>query len=412
MLPRTNRPSPRVTSWLLAALASPLAATAQAPLLVGPSGLPQIRDAIAAAVPGDVIVVEPGTYAHFDLTVGVTIRAQVPGTVTVAYDPAFLPAGCDLLCLAGEGPSTVSLPAGQTAHVVGVGFAANQATLPQSFFTVFHRVLVTGGTVVFEDCTFGAANSAALTAQATDLVLIRCDVAANGVQSLNMPGLRAVDATVQAIDSTFTGNQLPGGSVGANPAILLSGSDLHGSGLVLTGPPSNPQSTGGPALVAASSLQNGARVWLSDSALIAGSGACAVDAPGAATEFARCTFSQSATCPTPPSVSLVGVAQPQAPQLGATLSLDYRTDPNGFVVVLAATALGSLRVPVFAEPLRLEPTAAIDLGLLLADPSGLATGAWPIPATPSLVDLPLWFQAATGLAFPLRLSPLAGGLLR
>lgn len=79
---------------------------AQTTHLVGPGGLPQIRNALANAAPGDLIHVQPGTYAQFDANVGVTIRALVPGTVTIAYDIAFAPAGCSAnpFCGVIEGP--------------------------------------------------------------------------------------------------------------------------------------------------------------------------------------------------------------------------------------------------------------------------------------------------------------------
>ncbi|MCB9878804.1 MAG: hypothetical protein H6835_14510 [Planctomycetes bacterium] len=56
------------------------AVCAQSTLVVGPGGFAQIRDAVAVAAPGDVVVMQPGVYAHFTAQVACTIRAAVPGT--------------------------------------------------------------------------------------------------------------------------------------------------------------------------------------------------------------------------------------------------------------------------------------------------------------------------------------------
>jgi hypothetical protein len=58
-------------------------ASTQTTRLVGPAGLAQIRDALAISSPGDVIQVQPGTYAQFTVSIGVTIRALIPGTVNI-----------------------------------------------------------------------------------------------------------------------------------------------------------------------------------------------------------------------------------------------------------------------------------------------------------------------------------------
>ncbi len=388
-------------------------AVAQTTLLVGPSGLPQIRDAIALAAPGDVVVVEPGTYAHFELTIGVTIRALQPGTVQVAFDPAQIPPGCNnsLACLVGQGPTRLTLPPGQLAYLEGLDFAGNQFQLPFPGQIAFHRVDVTGGTVVAENCTFATAGSAPLFARDTTLVLLGCSLTATGTSSLTMPGLHASRSIVHAIDSTFTGSQFLFGVTLGNPGILLGGSELHGSGLTLTGQQTGPAG-GGPALVLDPLLGSESRAWLEGSQLIAGTGACAVEAPGQQVSLADCTLTQAATCPVPAPASLLGVAQPQPLQLGATFTLAYRTEPNGFVVVFASPSLAPLALPIFEQPLLLDATAALAAGLVLADANGAANASWPIPAAPQLVDTAFWFQGISGLALPLQLSPVAGGRLR
>lgn len=121
-------------------LATPLAA--QAVLRVGPGGHAQIRDAILAAAPGDVIEVAAGTYLPFTLDKPLTITAlpappgqivQVTGAVTMT-------------------PSITELrpPAGTRAFVTNVHFRNMWANYWQ------HSVRVTRGTACFEECTFEA----------------------------------------------------------------------------------------------------------------------------------------------------------------------------------------------------------------------------------------------------------------
>jgi hypothetical protein len=61
------------------------------------------------------------------------------------------------------------------------------------------------------------------------------------------------------------------------------------------------------------------------------------------------------------------------------------------------------------EPLWLltgQPVA-----LLALDAAGTASLAVPVPNQPTLRHLPVWCQAVPGVAFPLRASTLAGGVI-
>src|SRR5688572_32587777 len=100
-----------VRALLVVVLAAPFV-SAQATHVVGPGGFAQIRSALAVAQAGDAIEVQPGTYAQFDCSVGVTIRA-VAQPVTIAYDPTFAP-GCAATwaCQQNEGATRFAIPAG------------------------------------------------------------------------------------------------------------------------------------------------------------------------------------------------------------------------------------------------------------------------------------------------------------
>ena len=116
-------------------------ALAQTTHLVGPGGLAQIRDALLIAAPGDLVLVQPGTYAQFHANVGVTIRAAVPGTVVVAYDASVLSAVCssDPFCLVVESRTRIAPPAGQTVHCEGLEFARAAGTASPGAASASHR---------------------------------------------------------------------------------------------------------------------------------------------------------------------------------------------------------------------------------------------------------------------------------
>lgn len=90
-------------------LLSPLAIS-QTIHLVGPNGLAQIDDALAIATAGDVIHVEAGTYGQLSVRTGVTIRALVPDSVDILFDPSLMPPNCitDPICWAEHGRTSLA----------------------------------------------------------------------------------------------------------------------------------------------------------------------------------------------------------------------------------------------------------------------------------------------------------------
>ena len=387
-----------------------VATPAQTTHLVGAGGLPQIRDALAIASPGDVILVQPGLYAHFAATVGVTIRALVPGTVDVEYQAAFSPPGCltNQFCAAFQGPTQLIAPAGQTVHVVGLRFLPNvvPALVPNIF--VRHRVAVSSGRATFDECELRATDMSALMIQNATAHLEGCTVEVLGT-AINGYGMIATNAMVTAIDTTFAGNStqvafnLPG------EGIRLQGSSLHGSNLTVTGGSALPSGTGGVAVRADGSSS----LWISDSTLTCGTNGCPLVAPGAMGRITRSVLSPViATCASLPPGPLLGVERPSPLLIGALFTLDHRTEPNAFVAIFASPDITSLAVPLLEQPLYLSPATAFSATLVLADPTGFASASWFIPAVPAFVDQRLWFQSVSGLALPLQASPVAGGVVR
>lgn len=211
-----------------------LALPAQATILVGPGGLPQIRDALAVAAPGDVIHVQPGIYAHFDATVPVTIRALTPGTVDVAYDVTYQPPNCTFFCLLTESITKLRPPVGTTTHVVGLRFLGN-VVVHASLFNLRHRVEVLNGSVTLDQCEFLAAQVPPLSVRHAIANLQDCVVQptsfANGAV-----GFYAETADVTAVDCLFFGGS-SGAAASAQPywGLRLINARMHGTRLLVTG---------------------------------------------------------------------------------------------------------------------------------------------------------------------------------
>ncbi|MGE3171477.1 MAG: hypothetical protein AB7O97_02550 [Planctomycetota bacterium] len=394
--------------------------TAQTTHLVGPSGLPQIRDALAIANDGDQILVEPGTYAQFHVQRSVTIRALVEGAVHVAINgtyatprPIGSPAcGNDPACLASTGHTVFELTGGRSAHVVGLDFVAGNlwpGLAPPSI----HSVVVLGGAATFEDCTFAGAATTALAAHASRLHLMRCT--ARGANDPNAGiyqvarALAAVHCDVLAVDCSFTGRN-PGGTVlDTAEAITLTGSSLHGSALQITGP-----LTGlSPQLSSALVADAGSVVWLSDSTVTAAAAACGIDAPGATGHLARVTVTPSVGCPMPPTGPLLGTSLPQALRTGGALTPSWTTEPFGFLALRLNTVLQKRVIPGIVEQPYWAEDAALGFGFFLADGNGQAGASWAIPNDPWFVGQQVWLHAFTLTAtFPWQVAPPVGGLIR
>lgn len=368
--------------------------------LVGPGGLPQIRAALAIAVPGDTILVQPGTYAHFHCAAGVSIRAAVPGSVTVAYQSAVESPAClaNPLCAGLLGPTEFLLPAGQTAHVVGIDFAPTVDLAHNNR----HRVTVLGGRVTFEECVLSANSIHALFVRDASVHLQACAVRNIGA---NYSALRAIDAYVSA-----TGCEVTGGDnvfALAPHAVELTGSRFVGSDLDLRG--GNIQfGQDGSALYADNS-----EVWIADSTLFAQPGTCAVAAFNTTGRIAR-SVQTGAGCPAPlAGGNVLGVERLTSLMNGTTFSMHVRTEPNQIVAVHASPRLDTVTLPgAFEQPVSLDLTAFWLAGVFLADANGDVTASWNMPAG-MFVGETVWLETiGIGPSFPIQVGPVVGGIIR
>jgi hypothetical protein len=353
---------------------------AQSTFVVGPSGLPDISAALALAAPGDRIHVEAGTYPPFQATLGVTIRAI--GVQTVTISPLAMPLG---------GPMSADIPSGQSLHLVGLQLTT---------------MSILGGRVTFDRCHFNATGTNLVIANAT-AHLQDCRVS-TGLGMSTQPALSATNADVTAVGCDFDSFHFPSSPA---PTIAVTGSRLHFTHCTVR------LQTPGTFPGAALRATGGSQVWLSDSTVVAPSASsCAIDSTGSTLRVDRCNGCQSAnpSCSSPQAgPPLLGVdrAGPLTP--GGVFALDFRGEPNGFVIVFAGSELATVNwQPILEQPSWLAESHSFSAALLLTDALGAASISWQLPANPAIADQVLWFKGIGGLTLPLQASPVVGGVAR
>ncbi|MCA8978353.1 MAG: hypothetical protein KDC98_26730 [Planctomycetes bacterium] len=374
---------------------------------VGPGSLPQIRDALAIAAPGDIVLVQPGTYAHFDAAVGVTIRAVTPGTVDVDFDRAFLPPGCATSppCILTAGATTITLPPGQSMQLIGLRFAGSSTLVYTT--TVNHRLEITGGAVQFDDCVVEATGRSPVTATGTALHFQ--DTTLRSLSAMTASSaLVALGCQVTAASSEFVGGSTTLGSPGSG--IALFASSLNGSGLSLHGGGVLVGSLGAPALTADAT----SAVWLSDSTLMGGNTMCPMSVrAGTVGHLDRCTLGPvTSGCTQLPSGFLPGVERVRPPALAMSFDLVFHVQPNGFVALMASFELASSQLPALTQPWLSPAGGGIGLGLLFANALGTAATGFAIPNDPNLLHRQIWVHSASGSGLPLQVAPTVGGVIR
>jgi hypothetical protein len=383
-------------------------ASAQSFHVVGPGGHAQIRDALAIAAPGDVVDVHPGTYAHFTASIGVTIRAIVPGTVEIAYDPTFAPPGCvtNPFCAINEGETILAPPVGQTVYVSGVEFTPTTTSLPGFPNLVKPRVVVSSGSASFDRCSIVSWEATALRVQSASVHLQDCVVAGTG-NFATAHGLSANDAHITALASLFGGN---GTFFSAPPgdAIVSTNSTLKASGCSMYGGSSALGGFGGVAL----RLAAAERVWIRDSVLDGGGSACAVLGVPVVGRAQNTMIVQAASCATLPIGPVVGAVRSDPLVGGTTMTTQFLTEPFDTVVLFASLGLATTEIGGFVEqPLALEASTRVILGTFAADANGDFSASWFLP--PGILNgVPLWVGAATFGTSPLiQIAPALGGVV-
>lgn len=387
---------------LVASLALACALPSQATWNVGLGGHAQIRDALLLAAPGDIVLVSPGNYMQFTCTTGVTIRALVPGTVTVSFDFAGLPQACGCSCLATQGPTRFAPPVGQTAHVVGLEFVGSSSITP-CFSFIHHRVHVSSGRVTFDDCVFDRSSNG-LNIENAIVHLQDCTVRS----IFQGPGIVVDQADLTIVGGSVSGVDAPNGVYTPGSGIRLTGSRLQASNTTIAGGAMLSATVGSYGIESI-----GGSLWVSDST-ITGDGECAVQATGVV-RIDRCTLTGSGVgcASSPTGAPLLGIERQSAIEIGTLFEVHLTSEPGALQVLYGSTALlAPTTVPILAQPLLIHPNELFLADLAIAGATGQVTFSYPIPAVAALSNAQFWLQGVGGTSFPLQASPVIGGIVR
>ncbi|MCA8947929.1 MAG: hypothetical protein KDE27_00405 [Planctomycetes bacterium] len=399
---------------LLASTALCNVAPAQTTLLVGPGGFADIGAAIAAASPGDFVVVAGGGYPPFTLNKGLTITAA-PGAIVRIGNVG--------LALA---TTRFVIPSGQQALVEGIEFRN------QLIFGYTQVVTVDGSEIEFSDCLFeGQAYlpDAVLTIRDSDVVMHRCNVAGGGRLRVNQSGaggdgLRLERSRLAATLTTFAGGHLHWDFIGkGGDAILAVDSQVQLSHCIATGGNNDFISPGWPpgnGMV----VHPTSAVWLADCIVLgghgnAGAGATAlVNLSPIPVELARTTLGGGSGSPAG-SASTGAVVT--APLLGAYSSgsfvrgngwqATFAAPPSTPIIALAAPLLAPGADPRIAQPIWFPPGSTPAFAGV-TDGTGRAVFATAVPNDPALLHRSAWLSAFAGTALPLEGAPPLGGVVR
>lgn len=387
-------------------------ATGQATLVVGPGSYPQITDAIAAANPGDLILVQPGSYLPFNVSIGVRVLAPNGATVTTP------PGGGGLPWL-----HQIQAPAGQQTEITGLTFRTNSAYPPAEPPVAVRAT----GQVRFADCQFY--NWADYPSSSVycngDVRFDRCTW--DGVyQSLTIQGGRAALSHCQLRTLQMLSVPLSASCIGAsNCELAIHASTLRGAhGTLGSSAP-----TGAPAI----QIGTATRMTLADCAVYGGNSySGAVSAIVSTSAFpilhARSVvlsgtpgFSGGPPVPAPnfsgleQSAPLPGALAPIRPTIGATGSGTVIGQTNHLTLLALTFALTpAASVSFAAQPIHFDPAASAiyDIGILNGASSwtGFGTYAWQTPALPpGVFGLQFWLHPLVWDGATFQVGPSFGG---
>jgi hypothetical protein len=403
-------------------------------LSVGPGGTyVDIAAALAAAQPGDTILVQPGTYGPFQVDKPVRIAATGPGVVIAAT-------GASAIRL-------VNLGAGDEVGLFNLEVRANPiVALPPASVVVENSqgtVLLSGLSV---RCQF--AGIGVYAANCERLVLVDCSIDACG--SLGPPqsgALESFNSNVYLVSTRIRGHKggggfaeagdhamtASGGSVTLWRSELFGGAGALGKGFLIVplgGDGLRVSNTavrhfGGPGSLLAGGngamggffmpaaggtglrLLDGSSAVVQDSVGLQGGLA---PAPGGPT--ADALISSDSNLSGDPTLYPTWLARLSTPALGGTLSIPMAGAPGAQCFPFATLATGAapafpgIEGLLFLDVARLIPGSPFAL-----DSTGIGTPTSPIPSSPGLLGVGLWVQAISFDGTKLALSNPLGVLL-
>lgn len=417
----------RLFLWLLATVAL-VPALGAATLVVGPGqAFTDIQAAVDAAQPGDVILVEPGTYGAFAVTKPLRILGAGSGVVRVV-EPT------------GEGVHVEGIGAGDEVVISGM----EVDTMPFVLFgdpfvlhakdcdgtVVFHDLLVQNepqapglgvegcARVLLLDSTLAGAGASGSTVtlgavQCTDStlwiansVLVGFHPAITGIQYPGSQGLEASGSTVHAWRSELRG----GNGSGGKPAFFTPpdgghGATLDNSALFLYGGPTallaggngtsgglfGGNGVGGHGV----ELSNGSFLLQQTDVPVVGG----FDASGAVQQAPLGVDGTSGLTLDPTVYPTLDATAVQG-AIGGSFNLNTAGSAGGLAFLFTSVGTGpDVVVPGVGGIGLLDLTTLFALGTTTLDGTGFATQAVFVPANPAFIGVTLFFQSveAVGL---------------
>lgn len=368
---------------------------------------PDIQSVVDQASPGDVIVLAAAgglpDYRGFTLNKGLTIRGNGATIGASASSTTLL-----------DYQITINIPADQVAHIEDID--TSYAYAPWG--TSGCRVVVLGGSVRFEDCRLFA--SSALSVTNADVVVSGGSIFGHPVNDSRF-ALRATNSRLTLRNCTITGNDSACGYPAcaplytAVPGIIAAGCVVNAERVrVRGGSQGAVLSLGAPAVDLSSSV-----AYFKDCNLAGGNGVNggnALSILGPAPELRNTTLiggSPGGTSSNGPLITnnaLTSLDLAPGWQRGAATTLTVRGLPSATFGLFLTPAVSPTATPLVVEPAWILDAMGWSSGVL--DSQGFATETILVPNDPVLQHATVWFQAVSGLAFPLRASTLAGGVVR
>ena len=399
----------------VASLATLLLATtqpAQTTLNVGPGAYAEIADAVAAAQPGDLIVVQPGTYLPFNVSIG--LRIVAPSGANVTTPPGI------------GGLIDVQPPAGQQATIVGLSFYNNTA-YPPAEPPVTVRVL---GNAVFTDCSFRVTSDYPGHAVVCDgdAQFDRCHMFGFRDCMAVTGGRVVANSCVFSTARVDWADPAPTCITVSNAEVRLNFCDLHGADINPLGAHALRLSAGAKCSIADSSVTGGDSTHT-------GLASTAVDNDSVHPVLhtrSTITGSYGVTSvvpflvgngpgfdgPAQETTLIGGVADPAGPRVGASYHGWVIAPTAGIAItVLSFTRTAAIQIPIAADPVHFDPAAATIHSVGLPAPGspwpGVGLYSWQtVRLPPSLLGEQFWLHAAFWDGSSFLVGPTFGGLVR
>ncbi|MGA1523512.1 MAG: hypothetical protein ACO4CZ_06050 [Planctomycetota bacterium] len=397
--------------FLLLALASgacvPLAAQTVW-TVTSPTGIPA---AISAAQPGDVIDLRPNAswvyFEPFTLTKGLVIRGN--GS-RVGYQPSFT-----------QFELVVRIPQGQVAVLDDLDLTSAYSPFGSGGTTV----QINTGTVHIEDCALSREDGPSLLVSNASLTVSSSSIVARNELYGSNGAIVATNSHVTLRDCTVIGGNASCHAIdcgvsqnAACVAIRAADSTLHVERCQITG---GSHATGAFSGVGATAitLDGSTRAWIADSTATGGvsGGSRAPAIVNNSTSPVELRNTQlvggppSAVGPITPNAPLLRMELQPLWQRGMTTTLTLHGDPSMPFAVWWTRHTAVSTVPAAVEPIWVLPTGLILLSGVL-DAAGSAVLPIAVPNATALEHVPVFLQASSGATLPLRLSTLAGGVIR